>query len=115
MKKGSVIIDISIDAGGVAETSRPTTHQKPTFVEHGVIHYCVPNMPAAQPSEGATAISVAALPFVRQIAANGLASALRENTALREAVLVWQGQVTHPGIAAEAGLPCTPLTDQALA
>jgi alanine dehydrogenase len=115
MKKGSVIIDISIDAGGVAETSRPTTHQKPTFVEHGVIHYCVPNMPAALPSEGASAISVAALPYVRQIAAQGLAAALRENEALRKAVLVWQGQVTHRSLAAEAGLPFTPLTDAALA
>lgn len=115
MKKGAVIIDISIDAGGVAETSRPTTHQKPTFVEHGVIHYCVPNMPAALPSEGATAISIAALPFVRQIAAKGLAGALRENNALRNAVLVWQGRVTHEGIAAEAGLPYAPLTEEDLA
>ena len=115
MKKGAVIIDISIDAGGVAETSRPTTHQKPTFEEHGVIHYCVPNMPAALPSEGAAALSVAALPFVRQMAAQGVAAALRQNIALRNAVLVWRGRVTHENLAAEAGLPCVPLAEEDLA
>ena len=114
MKKGSVIVDVSIDAGGVAETSKPTTHQRPTFVEHGVIHYCVPNMPAALPAEGSEAISVAALPWVRQMAAKGIATAIRESEPLQRAVLVWKGHVTHEGIAAEAGLPYTPLSDAAL-
>ena len=115
LKKDTVIVDISIDAGGVAETSRPTSHQQPTFVEHGVIHYCVPNMPAALPAEGSEAISVAALPWVRQLAASGVAEALRESEPLRNAVLVWKGRVVHEGIAAEAGLPYTPLSDADLA
>ena len=115
LAKDTVIVDISIDAGGVAETSRPTSHDKPTFVEHGVIHYCVPNMPAALPAEGSEAISVAALPWVRQLAARGVADAVRESTPLRKAVLLWQGRITHEGIAAEAGLPYTPLSDADLA
>ena len=115
LTKDTVIVDISIDAGGVAETSRPTSLDKPTFVEHGVIHYCVPNMPAALPAEGSEAISVAALPWVRQLASRGVADGLRESTPLRNAVLVWKGRVVHEGIAAEAGLPYTPLSDEDLA
>jgi len=114
MKRGAVIVDISIDAGGVAETSRPTTHAEPAYLEEGVIHYCVPNMPAAVPAEGAAAISGAALPYVRELAAKGIAGALRENAALREGVLLWKGNVNHPGIAAEAGLPYTALSDDDL-
>ena len=115
MKKGAVLVDISIEEGGVAETSRATTHAQPTYVEHDVIHYCVPYMPAAVPAESANAISVAALPFVRQMAAKGLAAALRENPGLRRGVLRWQGRVTHAGVAARAGLPYTPLSDADLA
>lgn len=115
MKKGALIVDVSIDAGGVAETSRPTTHAAPTFVEHGVVHYCVPNMPAALPAEGSGAISIAALPFVRQMAGKGLGPALASNPGLRQGVLLWQGRVVHEGIAAEAGLPYTPLTEEDLA
>jgi alanine dehydrogenase len=90
MKRGAMIVDISIDAGGVAETSRPTTHARPTFVEEGVIHYCVPNMPAAEPALAAVAISEAVLPFVRELAAKGVARAVRENPALRSGVLLWK-------------------------
>jgi alanine dehydrogenase len=114
MKRGAMIVDISIDAGGVAETSRPTTHARPTYVEEGVIHYCVPNMPAAEPALAAVAISEAVLPFARELAAKGIARALRENPALRSGVLVWKGRVNHAGIAKEAGLPYTPLSDRDL-
>jgi alanine dehydrogenase len=114
MKRGAVIVDISIDAGGVAETSRPTTHARPTFVEEGVIHYCVPNMPAAEPALAAVAISTAALPFARELAAKGVARAVRENAALRSGVLVWKGRVNHEGIAKESGLAYTPLSDRDL-
>ena len=115
MKPGAMIVDISIDAGGVAETSRPTTHAEPTYVEEGVLHYAVPNMPAALPAEGAAAISVAALPFVRALAAKGIARALLEDAGLRAGVLLWHGRVNHAGIAQEAGLPYTPLSDEDLA
>lgn len=112
MKRGAVIADISIDAGGVAETSRPTTHAEPTYVEEGVVHYCVPNIPSANPAEAAAALSEAVLPYVLDFAAHdSIAVALMRNAELRGGVLLWQGRVTHPGIAAEAGLPYSPLTD----
>jgi alanine dehydrogenase len=114
MKRGAVIVDVSIDAGGVAETSRETTHASPTFVEEGVIHYCVSNMPAARPREAAEALSRALLPYVRELAGKGIARAVRENPALRGAVLVWKGRLNHPGIAEEAGVPYTPLSDRDL-
>ena len=116
MKRGAVIADISIDAGGVAETSRPTTHQSPTFVEEGVVHYCVTNIPAADPAAAAAAISEAVLPYVLDLASvDNVAATLLDHKELREAVLMWQGAVNHPGIAAEAGLPYSPLTDAVLA
>ena len=111
MRQGAVIVDVSIDAGGVAESSRPTTHDDPTFVDEGVVHYCVANIPAANPVDAAAAISAAALPYVIDMARAGVAEALAANRELREAVLLWQGRVNHAGIAAEAGLPYTALTD----
>jgi alanine dehydrogenase len=111
MKRGAVIVDVSIDAGGVAETSHPTTHESPTFVEEGVVHYCVGNMPAALPREGAAALSAAVLPYARELAAKSIARAVRENAALRAGVLLWKGRVNYAGIAAEAGLPYTALCD----
>ena len=110
MRRGAVIVDVSIDAGGVAETSRATTHADPAYVEEGVVHYAVGNMPAADPPAAAAAISVAALPYVRILAGAGIEAALRSHSALREATLLWRGRVTHAGIAAEAGLPWEPLT-----
>jgi alanine dehydrogenase len=115
MKRGAVIVDVSIDAGGVAETSRPTTHASPTFIDEGVVHYCVANMPSAVPRESAIALADAVLPFVRELAAKGVARALRENPALLSGLLLWKGRVTHAGIAAEAALPYTVLTDADLA
>ena len=109
MKRGAMIVDISIDGGGVAETSRVTTHADPIFVEEGVIHYCVANMPAAEPAAAAAALSEAVLPFVREIARLGIEDAVRADAALRSGVLIWRGGVVHPGIAAEANLPYTPL------
>lgn len=111
MKRGAVIVDISIDAGGVAETSRPTTHASPTYVEEGVIHYCVGNMPAAVPREAAGALADAVLPFARELAGKGIARAVREDPALRSGVLIWKGRLNHRGIAQEAGLAYTPLSD----
>ena len=111
MRRGAVIVDVSIDAGGVAETSRPTTHAGPTYVEEGVVHYCVGNMPAARPREAAAALAQALAPYVRTLAGKGIARALREEPALRAAVLIWKGRPTHRGIAEEAGLAYTPLSD----
>lgn len=83
MKRGAMIVDISIEEGGVAETSRQTSHEQPTFIEEGVIHYAVPNMPSARPREAADAISAAVLPYVRTLAGKGIANALREDNGLR--------------------------------
>jgi alanine dehydrogenase len=116
MKRGAVIADISIDAGGVAETSRATTHAEPTYIVDGVVHYCVPNIPAADPPAASEAISQAALPYVLDLGRHeSVAAALMEHRELREAVLLWEGRVTHPGIAAESGLDYTALTDAMLA
>lgn len=115
MKCGAVLVDVSIDGGGVAETSRPTTHGHPTYVEEGVVHYCVANMPAAEPHASVAALSAAVLPYARELAGRGIARALRENAALRSAVVLWRGRVCHPAIAAEPDLPCTELTQEMLA
>lgn len=115
MKRGSVIVDISIDAGGVAETSRPTTHANPTFVEEGVVHYCVANMPSAVARAGAAALSAAVLPYVLCLAGKGVARAVRDDDGLRAGVLLWRGRFTHEGIAAQAGRPFAALMDEDLA
>jgi alanine dehydrogenase len=107
MRRGSVIVDVSIDAGGVAETSRPTTHADPTFIEEGVIHYGVANIPAADPAASAAALARAVLPFVRRLAYAGIEAALRSDEALRSGLVLWHGAVSHRGIAEEAGLPYT--------
>jgi alanine dehydrogenase len=115
MKRGAVIADVCIDGGGVAETSRPTTHAEPTYLEEGVLHYAIPNIPGADPVASAAAISRAALPFVASLASLGVAAALRADPRLRAAVLLWNGRATHPVIAEEARLPYTPLSDADLA
>ncbi len=83
MKRGAMIVDISIEEGGVADTSRATSHEEPTFVEEGVIHYAVPNMPSAVPREAALAISAAVLPYARALAGRGIAEALHADAGLR--------------------------------
>lgn len=109
MKRGAVILDVSIDAGGVAETSRPTTHGEPTFVAEGVIHYCVANIPAADPAASAAALGDAVLPYVLELAGRGIEAALRASAGLACGLVLWRGGVSHRGIAEEAGLPYTPV------
>jgi alanine dehydrogenase len=116
MRPGSALVDVGIDQGGIAETSRPTSHSAPIYIEEGVVHYCVPNIPAADPPAASQAISEAVLPYVLDIGAcESVAAALMKHRELRQAVLLWEGRVTHPGIAAESGLNYTPLTDAILA
>ena len=114
MRRGAMIVDISIDAGGVAETSRATSHEHPVYVDEGVIHYAVGNMPAARPRESAEALWSAVLPYVEDMARRGVAAAMRDNEALRAGVLLWRGRVNHAGIAAEAGLAYDPLRSEDL-
>jgi alanine dehydrogenase len=108
MKPGSVIVDISIDQGGCFETSRPTTHATPTYVEEGVVHYCVTNMPAAVARTSTVALNNATLPFVLAIADHGWRSALSSDPHLRNGLNICDGRVTHPAVAGDLDLPFTP-------
>ena len=107
MRRGAMIADVSIDAGGVAETSRPTTHAEPTFVAEGVVHYCVPNIPAADPAAAALALGEALLPFARRVAGCGFEAAFASDAALAAGLVLWRGRACHERIAREAGLPYT--------
>jgi alanine dehydrogenase len=104
MQEGAVIVDVAIDQGGCVETSHPTTHESPTFVVDGVIHYCVTNMPGAVPHTSTFALTNATLPYVRQLAKRGWQQAARHNPALRHGLNIVQGQITHPGVAEAFGL-----------
>jgi len=105
MKPGSVIVDVSIDQGGNAETSRPTTHSHPTYVVDGVIHYCVTNMPGAVPRTSTFALNNATRPFVLELADKGLARALAGNENLRNGLNVHDGRVTCRAVADAQGRP----------
>jgi len=105
MKPGTVIVDISIDQGGCFETSRPTTHAAPTYIEEGVVHYCVTNMPGAVAQTSTVALNNATLPFVLAIADGGWHRALSEDTHLRNGLNICRGRVTHPAVASALDLP----------
>ncbi len=104
MRDGSVLVDISIDQGGCFETSRPTTHSDPTYVEEGVVHYCVTNMPGAVAHTSALALNNATLPFVKALADSGLA-ALRADPHLAAGLNVHRGAITHAAVAEALGVP----------
>lgn len=95
MKPRAVIMDISIDEGGCVETSRPTTHDHPTFVEEGVIHYCVPNMPGVVARTATHAYINAAFPYLRQLTNLGIEEAVQQNPALARGVETSQGKMIH--------------------
>jgi len=99
MKEGSVIVDVAIDQGGCCETSRPTTHDEPTYVVDGVIHYCVANMPGAVPKTSTHALNNATLPFAIALADKGWKRALAEDPHLMNGLNVYAGHVTHPAVA----------------
>src|SRR5580692_4054354 len=108
MRPGSVIVDISIDQGGCVETSRPTTHAAPTYVEEGVVHYCVTYMPGAVARTSAVALNNATLPFVEAIANKGWRRALGDDAHLRDGLNICRGRVTHPAVARDLGLALAP-------
>lgn len=109
MRPGSVVIDIAIDQGGCIETSRMTTHSDPTFVVHGVVHYCVGNMPGAVPNTSTYALTNVTLPYVMEIASRGLEDAVRADPALARGVNTYAGELTNAAVAEAHGLPGTPL------
>jgi len=102
----AVIVDVAIDQGGCVETSRPTTHSKPTYIVDDVVHYCVANMPGAVGRTSTYALTNVTLPYVLQLANKGLDKATRENPALAEGVNIRRGRVTNPAVAATFGLDC---------
>jgi alanine dehydrogenase len=103
MKTGSVVVDVAIDQGGCIETSRPTTHQDPTFVVDGVVHYCVANMPGVVPRTATQALNNATLPFVLAIAERGFIEALRRDPDLANGLNIHAGRVVHAAVARDLG------------
>lgn len=111
MRQGSVIVDISIDQGGCFETSHVTTHSAPTYEAHGVVHYCVGNMPGAVPRTSTYALTNATLPYVISIAERGFRAAIDHDPALARGVNVLGGEVTNEGVASAHGLRSVALAD----
>lgn len=99
MKPGAAIVDLSIDQGGLSETSRPTTHGRPTYVRGGVVHYCVTNMPAMVPHTSTYALTNATLSYALEIADRGVLEAGRVDNSIRHGLNTWDGHVAHPAVA----------------
>jgi alanine dehydrogenase len=112
MRPGAALVDLSIDQGGCAETSRPTTHANPIYAVDQVVHYAVTNMPGVVPHTSTLALTNATLSYAIEIADHGFTEALRRSTALRRACNVLRGHVTHPGVADALGM--TPTAPEAL-
>ena len=103
MKPGSVIVDVAIDQGGCSETSHATTHSDPTYVEEGILHYCVTNMPGAVPLTSTYALNQATMPYVMSLANNGFNQALLNDKGLCEGLNICNGKVTIEAVAKEQG------------
>jgi alanine dehydrogenase len=111
MRPGSVLVDVAIDQGGCFATSRPTTHADPVYVEEGVIHYCVTNMPGAVPRTSAFALNNATLPFTKAMAAKGVTAALADDPHLLAGLNVRAGAITNAAVADSLGLDLTPAAE----
>lgn len=111
MQPGSVVVDVAIDQGGCIETSHPTTHEAPTFIEEGIVHYCVANMPGAVPKTSTFALNNATLPFIVALADQGYKKALRADHHLLQGLNVYHGKVTNQPVAQALNLPCTDVED----
>ncbi|MBX3708792.1 MAG: alanine dehydrogenase [Gammaproteobacteria bacterium] len=108
MRPGSVIVDVSIDQGGCFETSKPTTHEDPTYIINGVVHYCVANMPGAVPRTSTVALNNATLPFVLALANDGYKEAMRRNHHLLHGLNIANGKITHQAVAEALNQAYTP-------
>jgi len=109
MKRGAVLVDVAIDQGGCFETSRPTTHDKPTYEVDGIVHYCVANMPGAVARTSTLALNNATLPFVLALAEKGWKRALRDDAHFGDGLNIAAGKVTNRAVAEALGLPYTPV------
>jgi len=108
MQPGAVIVDVAIDQGGCVETIHATTHENPTYVVDGIVHYGVANMPGGVPRTSTLALTNATFPYAKQLANKGWKKALKENPALQKGLNIVDGKVTYPAVAEAFGLPFTP-------
>jgi len=106
MKHGAVFVDVAIDQGGCSETSKPTTHEDPTYIVDDVVHYCVANMPGACARTSTLALTNVTLPYVKKLANDGLLNAFGENTGLLNGLNVYKGKVTNAAVAHDLGYSC---------
>jgi alanine dehydrogenase len=109
MEKGSVLVDVAIDQGGCFATSRPTTHQQPTYIEEGVVHYCVANIPSAVARTATLGLTNATLAYIMRLAEEGLV-ALRSDAGFRAGLNTYRGQLTHVGVAESFSMPFSDAT-----
>jgi len=109
MKQGAVVIDVSVDQGGCIETCHPTTHENPTYVVDGVVHYCVANMPGAVPFTSTIALTNATLPYGVEIANKGYEQAIKTNNEIKLGVNMVDGRITYQGVAEAFGFEYTPV------
>ncbi|HXC57876.1 MAG TPA: hypothetical protein VN645_01090, partial [Steroidobacteraceae bacterium] len=108
MRPGSVLVDVAVDQGGCAETTRPTTQDSPTYIEEGVVHYCVTNMPGAVPRTSTAALTHATLPYIRALADKGIAAALSGDPHFRRGLNVADGEIRSEPVARALDLPLRP-------
>jgi len=111
MRPGSVLVDVAIDQGGCFETSHATTHQDPTYVVDGIVHYCVANMPGAVPRTSTFALNNATLPFALALADKGAKKAMLDNPHLLAGLNVHRGMVTYEDVARDLGYDYVPAVE----
>jgi alanine dehydrogenase len=105
MRPGTVVVDVAVDQGGCIETCKPTTHENPTYIIDGILHYCVANMPGAVPYTSTLALTNATLPYALQLANQGWEQACRSNEALKKGLNIVKGKVVYEGVAKAFDLP----------
>ena len=111
MGAGAVIVDVAVDQGGCVETTRPTSHLDPVYVEEGVVHYAVPNMPGSVPRTSSRALSGLTLPYILRVANAGFEAAIGRHEDLRRGLNVYRGAITHQGVAESLGRSWTPIEE----
>jgi alanine dehydrogenase len=111
MKEGAVVVDVAVDQGGCFETTRPTTHSNPVYVEEGVVHYCVANMPGAVPRTSTFALANATSPYAQQLADKGVVQAVLQDPGLLAGVNTYAGHITCEPVAESLGRPYRPLLE----
>jgi len=111
MKKGSVIVDVSIDQGGISSASRPTTHEEPVFSHNGVVHYCVANMPGAYAKTATLGITNATLPYITELAKKGWKKTINENSSMLRGVVIANNRLYNQAVADTFGLICHSLDE----